>query len=457
MPSNPSEIAIDSIKTRSERLRFLRITAEDKNVIQQIAKIILPHLPRIAEEFYKHLNDFSELQKTISSSSKTERLKKTQIEHWNALLSGQYDDAFFDRVTHIGLAHAKIGLEPRWYLGGYCLVQAHLDEILVKAIRWNREKLARYLQVLHRAIFLDMDLAVSVYIRLSEEQSNLARVQEVASALESRVKGVIDDLQTSVDQMEKTAAQMSAAADQTISQTSNVTVASEQASSNVETVTVAAGQLSSAIHEVTRQVAHSARIALQGTEEAKLTDLKVRGLADAAQRIGEVVRLINDVAGQTNLLALNATIEAARAGDAGKGFAVVASEVKNLASQTAQATEEITQQISAIQAATNETVDVIHGVGRTIGEINEITSTISAAVKEQDAATGEIKRNVQEVASSSDVVTTNINGVMTAAQTTASAAKLVLDTASTIRNGTHTLENAVQDFLADVRSNKRAG
>lgn len=449
-----AQMVSNAAQTREERLRFLNISAADAEILTEIRGIVAPELPRIVDAFYGHLAKFSKLSEMIARGGGTERLKKTQIEHWTALLSGRYDDEFFTRVTRIGLAHAKIGLEPRWYLGGYCLVQAHLDEVLVKAIRWNREKLARYLQVLHRAIFLDMDLAVSVYIERLEDQSHDVRLQ-VAGALENRVKGVIGELQTSVDRMEKTAAQMSAAADQTITQTANVTVASEQASSNVEAVAAAAGQLTAAIHEIARQVSHSARIASQGAEEAKQTDVKVQGLADAAQRIGEVVRLINDIAGQTNLLALNATIEAARAGEAGKGFAVVASEVKNLASQTARATEEITQQIAAIQAATDETVEVIHGVGRTIGEINEITSTIAAAVEEQGAATSEIARNVQQAASSSGVVSSNIEGVMMAAKTTANAAKSVLETAKTIGGETTTLDGAVQGFLADIRSSKR--
>ena len=449
---NIKKITTNAAQTRDERLLFLNISNDINETLQHVRSLIAPHLPGIVDIFYNHLGKFAKLNAMLGGPSRIAHLKKAQIEHWTALLSGQYDDEFFHRAARIGLAHAKIGLEPRWYLGGYCLVQNHLDALLVKLIRWDRPKLTRCLEVLHRVIYLDMDLAVSVYIDRLEEQTHEARLQ-IAGSLEERVKDVIGTLQASTVRMEQTASQVSAAADQTITQTTTVTAASHQAASNVEAVAAAASELTASIHEIGRQVAQSARIAAQGAEEAKQTDVKVQGLADAAQRIGEVVRLINDIAGQTNLLALNATIEAARAGEAGKGFAVVASEVKNLASQTARATEEITQQIQAIQAATDETVEVIHGIGRTISQLNEVASTISAAVEEQGAATNEIARNVQQAANSSATVNANVDGVMTAAKVTAAAAQSMLETSRVIGGETTALNGAVSRFLSEMRTN----
>lgn len=448
-----AKIASTAAQSRDERLQFLKISSDINETLQHIRELIAPHLPKIVDLFYDHLGKFPKLTPLLGGAGRIGHLKKAQIEHWTALLSGNYNDEFFHRATRIGLAHAKIGLEPRWYLGGYCLVQNHLDALLVNQIRWNRDKLTRALEVLHRVIYLDMDLAVSVYIDRLEEQTHETRLQ-IAGTLENRVKNVIGTLRTSTNEMEHTASQVSAAADQTIAQTSNVIAASHQAASNVEAVAAAAGELTASIHEIGRQVAQSAQIAAQGAEEAKQTDVKVQGLADAAQRIGEVVRLINDIAGQTNLLALNATIEAARAGEAGKGFAVVASEVKNLASQTARATEEITQQIQAIQAATDETVEVIHGIGRTISQLNEVASTISAAVEQQGAATNEIARNVQQAASSSTTVNANVEGVMSAAKVTAKAAQSVLESTRTIGGETNALNTAVTQFLTEMRGNR---
>jgi methyl-accepting chemotaxis protein len=190
----------------------------------------------------------------------------------------------------------------------------------------------------------------------------------------------------------------------------------------MQTVAAAAEQLSASIAEISRQVAQSAKISGKAVDDAQRTDTIVRALAEGAQKIGDVVGLITSIAGQTNLLALNATIEAARAGDAGKGFAVVASEVKNLASQTAKATEEIGTQISQIQAATKDAVDAIGSITRTIEGISAIATTIASAVEEQGSATSEIARSVHQTAHAAQDVTVNITGVNRAAGETGEAA-----------------------------------
>ena len=296
--------------------------------------------------------------------------------------------------------------------------------------------------------------------RLAAQEAEAQKTREVrAKAIEkltgdfdNDVTQVLKTVSSSATEMQATAASMTATAEESSRQSTAVAAASEEASTNVQTVAAAAEELSASVNEITRQVAQSAEIAGQAVTDAEHTNQQIQGLAEAAQKIGEVVSLITDIASQTNLLALNATIEAARAGEAGKGFAVVASEVKNLANETAKATEEITGQITGIQNATREAVTAIRSIGQTIGQINEIATTIASAVEEQGAATQEIARNVQQAAQGTNEVSSNISGVTQAAASTGAAAEQVLATAGELSKQSETLRGRVETFLAAVKA-----
>ena len=261
-----------------------------------------------------------------------------------------------------------------------------------------------------------------------QDQARIASVQrrqtrmKLADDVEASIKRVSDVLIDAVAEMQGAARVVSGAVQTAGDQAAGVVATAEQASANVETVATAAEELSASIHEIARQVHRSSSISGQAVTEAERTNALVLGLAEAAGRIGEVVTLINDIASQTNLLALNATIEAARAGEAGKGFAVVANEVKNLANQTAKATDGITQQITAVQAATREAVEAIEGIGTTILEVSETATAIAAAVEEQHAATQDIAGNVHRAADGTDNVRQGILKVSTNAERTGSTA-----------------------------------
>ncbi|MDU6730241.1 MAG: methyl-accepting chemotaxis protein, partial [Bradyrhizobium sp.] len=206
------------------------------------------------------------------------------------------------------------------------------------------------------------------------------------------------------------------------------------------------------IADISKQASHAAGIASRAVEQARMTDGTVQGLSQSANRIGEVVGLINSIASQTNLLALNATIEAARAGEAGKGFAVVASEVKTLASQTAKATDEISEQISDIQRVANDAIDAIQRIGGIIGEVNEVATAIAAAVQEQGAATQEISRSTQFAADGTKNVSDNITGVKSDADAAAAAAENVRHASETLENQSRNLRHQVTDFLSNIRA-----
>jgi len=275
---------------------------------------------------------------------------------------------------------------------------------------------------------------------------------DLADRFESSVGGVVEGVSSAATELQATAQSMSATAEQTTRQSTAVAAASEETTQNVQTVASATEELSASIGEITSQVNESTRIVGDAVVQANTTNEKVRGLAEAAQRIGDVVRLINDIAGQTNLLALNATIEAARAGEAGKGFAVVASEVKTLATQTARATEEIAAQVRAIQEATASSADAIAGIAGTINRVSEISTAIASAVEEQGAATQEISRNVQQAAQGTQEVSANIGGVTEAASQTGHAAKQVLESAGELSKNGAVLRTQVQEFLRMVRA-----
>ncbi|MCE9648233.1 MAG: HAMP domain-containing protein [Parvibaculum sp.] len=275
---------------------------------------------------------------------------------------------------------------------------------------------------------------------------------ELASSFESKVGSLVQSLSAAATEMESTASSMTSLAEQGNSKAMTVASASEQTSANVQTVATATEELSASIQEISKQVASSARIANQAVDDARATDGVVQELAVGAQKIGEIIQLINDIAGQTNLLALNATIEAARAGDAGKGFAVVASEVKSLATQTAKATEEISAQISQIQGATNQAVTAIKGIGTTIQEMSEIAAAIASAVEEQGAATLEISRNVQQAAQGTEEVSRSIVDVKQASTDTGTASAQVLGAAGELARNSNELSKEVGSFLAGIKA-----
>ena len=286
--------------------------------------------------------------------------------------------------------------------------------------------------------------------RMKEQRTQ--RIEALTRSFETQVGELVQALSSSAAEMEATAQTLTATAEESNRQAAVVASASEETSANVQTVATATEELSSSSREIGRQVAQSATIAGKAVDEARRTDATVQKLADGAQKIGEVIGLIQSIAGQTNLLALNATIEAARAGDAGKGFAVVASEVKNLATQTAKATEDIAAQIAGIQGATNEAVEAIRGIARTIEEISGIATSIAGAVEEQGTATQEIARNLQEAARGTQEVSSNVTGVTQASEAVGDAAGQVLGAAGNLAGQSGRLKHEVDSFLTAVKA-----
>jgi len=308
----------------------------------------------------------------------------------------------------------------------------------------------RNIQAMQGTLGFDREMQRDTAERVAHQRK--LDMQQLASDFESAVGEIIETVSSASSQLEASASILTRTAEHSNELSASVAAASEQASANVQSVASATEEMSSSVNEISRQVQESSTIATVAVDQARQTNDRVGNLAQAAARIGDVVELINTIAGQTNLLALNATIEAARAGDAGRGFAVVASEVKALAEQTARATGEISQQISSIQLATKESVSAIKDIGDTISKMSEIASTIASAVEEQGAATQEIARNVQQAAQGTMEVSSNIVDVQRGTSETGSASSQVLAAAQSLSRDSNRLKLEVGKFLGNVRS-----
>ena len=285
---------------------------------------------------------------------------------------------------------------------------------------------------------------------IRDHEQRRASVEAAIAAFRPLVEQLLSRVSGSATAMRSTANSLFGSSDRTSQRADGAVQAFNEASANVETAAVAAEELSQSIAEISRQLTHTSDIVRLATEEARSTDGEIAGLASGAQKIGDVVKLIRDIAGQTNLLALNATIEAARAGEAGRGFAVVAAEVKSLAVQTAKATEEIASHILAVQQSTGGAVEAIRKIAGRMREINEYTTAVAAAVEEQSSATGEISHNVASAAHGSGHVVEVLSEVVGAATETRVSAEVVRDASQTVETAVANLRLEVEDFLAKV-------
>ncbi len=312
--------------------------------------------------------------------------------------------------------------------------------------------MARALEVFRAKVREGERLAAEQAVLDGAQKERARRLDALVNSFGEETQGVLDSVRSSAERLNGTANEMSQSAGEGARLTTTLASVSQGASGNAQTAAAATEELAASIAEINRQVSRSAEVSRRAVAETERTDRTVRELADTANRIGDVVRLIADIAGQTNLLALNATIEAARAGEAGKGFAVVASEVKNLASETAKATEEIGQQVGAIQGVTSQAVEAIRSIGLVVAEIDQTASAIAAAVEQQGAATQEIARNVAGAADAAETVSRDTVAVRQAADVSGEAAQQVRAASRELNDHANALRAKMDRFLGLVRA-----
>jgi methyl-accepting chemotaxis protein len=440
-----------------ERLAFSGI---DERVLACVASFrgeIEAVLPSAIADFYNHLSHWPQLTNMFSSPQRIEAAKALQIDHWKRLFSGKLDDAYFQSALKIGLVHARIGLEPRWYLAAYHRTLSHLIRRAAVACysRVNAHRatveLGDIVSAMTQLAMLDMDIAVSAYFE--ELQNRHAQeIVRIGETFRSKISIVVDGLKAVSTHLQKDSSELLASAGSAATDAEAVSDAARLAARNVESVSAAAEELTAAINEIQRQTASASGMTQQAVDQAHTTNQSVATLEKAADHIGTVVRLIDDIAHHTNLLALNATIEAVRAGDAGSGFQIVAAEVKDLSRQTASATSQIGTEIKEMQAATGNSVSAIHSIASTIGRISDTTTAIAAAVEQQGAATSEIARSVESVSQGTVAVTDRIAAVANSIGVANRIADSVAQEIQDLTKQTNALEREVAGFLASLKA-----
>lgn len=341
----------------------------------------------------------------------------------------------------------------------YAAYAAGLVSALIGRRRFGAGVPRAMLLSLMQSVFADVAVVAHTYFETMQAEAAQARVktlQATASAFEREVAGHITDVSSGAQDMLPAVEQLAQTTRQTQEQAMTASAAAHQATANAQAVASATEELTASIGEIARQVEEAARFSATAAEQAQKTNGMVDALSQASMRIGEVVRLITDIASRTNLLALNATIEAARAGDAGKGFAVVAGEVKALANQTAKATDEIGNQINAMQSETNRTVEAIRSISGVIEEIKQVSARIAAAVEEQGTATQEISRNVEQTAAANEQLSGSVTQIDEAARSADARNREVLEFCRKLTEKSRAMGDVVKDFVANIATRSAA-
>ncbi len=449
---------------REGRLRFLQIDSGTQAQLQELRPFLAENMTRLLDRFYGHALSFEGMRSIIGGEQNVARLKQMQSAHWMRLFEGTFDPQFFEEVTRIGHAHFRIGLEPRWYLGGYSLVISELMAIMNEAVAANRytaDKAFTLFPAAIKAIFLDMDLSISVYQEETVEEFKRTQLAKVVTqviqnlgSIQQSVNGVDTSMETVVSntrQMGDDVQAVDAAADTVYRNMETLAAASEEISAEVQTLASAMEEMSASLNEVSRNTVTAAQMTQNAEQSAEQTSTLMTELGQSAKQVDQVVSLIQGIASQTNLLALNATIEAASAGEAGRGFAVVATEVKALARQSADASKQIKTQIEEMQHRVQAALEAIQSITKAINEINGINSTVATTVEEQTATASTLSQGILSVSGATQEVSANVQktaqlsqGVSQRTQQVNQALKVVAESVSGAKTEIVTISDNVR-------------
>lgn len=438
-------------KKMLERLAFLEINNESQTHIDLAYQLITPKIKQILDGFYDHLLQFEQTKKIIKDNSSVDILKKAQGNHWDMLLKMEFNDVYFQHCLAIGRAHQRIGLTPRWYMGGYRYILTQMTNIILE----NKRKIPRRIKIddiiatVQKVVFLDMDLAVDAYFQAVRAQSE-QRITKISEELEERIKGSTDIVASASKQLETAANTMILMVTQLNEGTEHGLTVARKSGDHATSLSETTQDLNQEVTKIRDDVQNSSQTFTVATNAVTQTEEQIQELSKAGESIGDIISLIQKIANQTNLLALNATIEAARAGAAGRGFAVVASEVKSLALQTAQATDDISSQIEQIQDKTKTAVSSIGAISTSIDDLGTISQRIDDGITHQASEMNEIAETFTTVAGEIGDMHDYLVSVNSLSQETSALAEQVFSAAQDLSGEAKDLDHVMQQFLDDI-------
>lgn len=437
----------------AERLHFAGIDDGVRALLREFQPAVASKLPDILDEFYRHILTFPEVARLFPNPGVVARARDMQLAHWALITAGTFDDAYARSVRRIGEVHCRLGLKPRWYIGGYNFIVTRLITVAATDRKlWHLTSASRQRRVaaaFSQAALLDMDLAISVYLDAARK-SRRSTLEALATNFEQAVASVVRSLTNAASDLHGLARSLAGSSGETLHQADAALTCSLDATANIEAVASATDALAESLGGVRKRIAASSEISTRAVGEAHQITLQVAELTVSVDRIGGIVDVIREIAARTKLLALNATIEAARAGTTSRGFSVVAGEIKALAVQTADATAEIDSQIGAIRAASRVVASAVGDIRQTIGDMNGIGSLIADEIDEQEAATGRTACNLQQAWLGSAEVANNVMGVARQASDSSRASAAALSATTDLAHRAQTLMAEVEQFLETV-------